>query len=166
MKIESFFKKSMMVIKNKGFFILFKKIIFQIFLILGKILKINFPISIIINRYKKGIKSANSIEEIYESIINFKFLAMDIRPLQVKEEILKLLDIIHDLNPNVIVEIGTNKGGTLSLLCNVTDSNSHIISIDLFQGEFGGGYPPWKIPIYKSFAKNHQKIDLIHRRFT
>jgi len=36
-----------------------------------------------------------------------------------------------------------------------------MISIDLPGGKFGGGYPEWKIPLYKSFASHNQRIFLI-----
>jgi len=47
------------------------------------------------------------------------------------------------------------------LFSRVSRSNATIISIDLPGGLFGGGYPRWKIPLYKSFARDHQKIHLI-----
>jgi len=45
----------------------------------------------------------------------------------------------------------------------VSDPSAKIISIDLPGGPFGGGYPCWKIPLYKSFAKDRQKIYLIRK---
>lgn len=36
-----------------------------------------------------------------------------------------------------------------------------MISIDLPDGKFGGGYPKWKIPLYKSFTKGNQKLYLL-----
>jgi len=37
-----------------------------------------------------------------------------------------------------------------------------LISIDLPGGPFGGGYPAWKIPLYKSFARYPtQRIHLL-----
>jgi cephalosporin hydroxylase len=79
-----------------------------------------------------------------------------LRPFQIKEEILKLLELLKDMEPNVVLEIGTAEGGTLLLFTRVASSDATIISIDL-----PGGYPAWKIPIYKSFAREKQKIYLI-----
>jgi predicted O-methyltransferase YrrM len=36
-----------------------------------------------------------------------------------------------------------------------------IVSVDLPSGRFGGGYPEWKIPFYKSFATHKKQISLI-----
>jgi predicted O-methyltransferase YrrM len=79
----------------------------------------------------------------------------------VQSEIRRLLDFLRQKKPQCIVEIGTAKGGTLFLWTRIASANSHIISIDLPAGQFGGGYPPWRIPLYKSFALSNQKLDLI-----
>ncbi len=56
-------------------------------------------------------------------------------------------------------------GGTFFLLTGVVDDEASLISIDLpgdlTSGPYGGGYPDWKIPLYKSFARARQKIYLI-----
>lgn len=48
----------------------------------------------------------------------------------------------------------------MSFAC-VASKDARIISIDLPGGAFGGGYPLWKTPLYKSFALIDQKIHLI-----
>jgi len=84
-----------------------------------------------------------------------------IRPIQIKEEIQELLRILWEIKPKVVVEIGTANGGTLFLFSRVASDDAIIISIDLPGGKFGGGYPLWRIPLYKSFALRKQKIFLI-----
>lgn len=98
-----------------------------------------------------------------ESLVDFacNFCFGIIKPTQVKEEILELLKILQQHKPKYILEIGTASGGTLFLFCQVAHPEAKIISIDLAGGKFGGGYPKWKIPLYKSFAKDNQKIYLI-----
>jgi predicted O-methyltransferase YrrM len=66
---------------------------------------------------------------------------------------------VQNLNPKIVVEIGTASGGTLFLFSNVADPEQ-IVSIDLPHGSFGGGYSLWKVPFYKSFGKN-RSIKLI-----
>ncbi len=84
-----------------------------------------------------------------------------IRPIQVREEIIELLRIVSELKPKALIEIGTAAGGTLFLFSRVASPDALIVSIDLPGGKFGGGYPEWKIPIYRSFAKDDQKIVLL-----
>jgi len=60
-----------------------------------------------------------------------------------------------------VLEIGTATGGTLFLLARTAAENALIISVDLPCGPFGGGYPGWRIPLYRSFAMGGQKIRLM-----
>ena len=89
------------------------------------------------------------------------FKKITIKPAQIREEVTELLRILKNLKPKICLEIGTANGGTLFLWCRIAADDAMIISIDLPGGPFGGGYPRWKIPIYKSFAKRGQKIYLI-----
>jgi len=84
-----------------------------------------------------------------------------IQPWQFKEELVQLAEEIEKLKPAVIVEIGTANGGTLFMSTRLAEDDALIVSIDLPGGDFGGGYPEWKVPIYKSFARNNQRIELI-----
>src|ERR1700758_80056 len=84
-----------------------------------------------------------------------------IEPWQEKEEIIEVLRILEKNPPKSVMEIGTANGGTLFLLTRMADDKATILSVDLPGGKFGGGYPEWKEPVYKSFAKQTQKIDLI-----
>lgn len=80
---------------------------------------------------------------------------------QVRSEILRLGEILAALRPRSALEIGTNYGGTLLLLCTVSRGDAKIISIDLPCGPFGGGYPRRKIPLFRRFARRGQQLHLI-----
>jgi len=84
-----------------------------------------------------------------------------LRPLQRPAEIRDLLAILSERKPAVIVEIGTASGGNLFLFTRVAANNALIVSIDLPAGRFGGGYPRWRIPLYRAFARPHQTVHLI-----
>jgi cephalosporin hydroxylase len=105
--------------------------------------------------------SSNNIEEVFN--FSWNFYNGIIRPIQIKEEFIELLKIFKDLNPKYILEIGTANGGTLFCFCKLTQNDATIISIDLPEGPFGGGYPEWKIPIYQAFAKQNQKLYLLRK---
>lgn len=79
---------------------------------------------------------------------------------QIRSEIAGLCELIQYLKPEKILEIGTASGGSLFLLAK-NSGNAHLISVDLPEGKFGGGYPEYKIPFFKSFANDNQKIDLL-----
>jgi predicted O-methyltransferase YrrM len=76
-------------------------------------------------------------------------------------EILELLIDLQAVPPRVIVEIGTAAGGTLLLLARVAAPDALLVSVDLRGGGYGGGYSPWRRRIYRSFARERQRIVLI-----
>ncbi|MDE1844294.1 MAG: class I SAM-dependent methyltransferase [Thaumarchaeota archaeon] len=95
-------------------------------------------------------------------VFNFSYDGYTIAPLQVIEEIKLLLEILYELKPKTILEIGTAAGGTLFLLCKTADPKATIISVDLPEGKFGGElYPDWKNDFYKSFRTKEQNLHLI-----
>ena len=81
--------------------------------------------------------------------------------LQRSSEIRALLARLHPLRPQVVVEIGTAGGGTLYLLTRIAADDARIVSIDLPQGKFGGGYGAWRAPFYRSFARRAQRVELL-----
>lgn len=95
--------------------------------------------------------------------VDFTFTSQGdlIKPLQVRSEILKLIDIIVSCPPKWILEIGTSNGGTLFLWSRIAVQNARLISVDLPLGCYGGGYPAWKRFFYRSFARDNQEIVLI-----
>lgn len=99
-----------------------------------------------------------------DKLTNFAFNGFGkliLEPGQVQEEILELLRILEKIRPKIIIEIGTASGGSLFLFSHIASQDATIISVDLPGGPFGGGYPKWKIPLYKAFGLVNQKIHLI-----
>lgn len=82
-------------------------------------------------------------------------------PQQIDSEICALLDRVRELGPRIVVEIGTASGGTLFMFTRVAAPDAILISIDLPDGEFGGGYARWRSPLYRRFALTGQTIHLL-----
>jgi len=80
---------------------------------------------------------------------------------QVRSEITALGRLIQEAAPKRCMEIGTNYGGTLLLLCTISPPGAQIISLDLPLGRFGGGYPRRKIPLFRLFPRNGQQLSLV-----
>jgi len=97
-----------------------------------------------------------------DDLVDFCFygVARLIKPLQFKNEVLRLITMVNEIKPQTVIEIGTAGGGTLFLFCRVASKDATIISIDLPGGRFGGGYPCWKIPLYKRFRLPKQELHL------
>lgn len=120
-----------------------------------------YMVRIAISKLRKMEVKKRILEHYVEIAYTFHSLSIIIKPYQVKEEIIKLTKLISEIKPKIALEIGTAGGGTLYLLSKCASSDSTIISIDLPEGMFGGGYPIWKIPFYKSFARVRQRMYLI-----
>lgn len=85
-----------------------------------------------------------------------------IAPGQSKWELAQLLNWIKQRPaPASVLEIGTARGGTLFCWCALAAPDATIISLDLPGGIHGGGYPPWKLNLYRRFAGDKQKIHLL-----
>jgi predicted O-methyltransferase YrrM len=82
-------------------------------------------------------------------------------PLQSRWELDRLVEMVGQLRPARVAEIGTANGGTLFIWPHLATDDARIASIDLPGGAFGGGYPTWKAPMYRSFALPGQEIQLI-----
>jgi predicted O-methyltransferase YrrM len=88
-------------------------------------------------------------------------LYKSIRPMQSQFEIAELYHTIFARQPKVVLEIGTCHGGTLYLWCQAADPQATIISIDLPEGEFGGGYPAVRTELYRAFAVPGQQLHFL-----
>lgn len=83
-----------------------------------------------------------------------------IRPMQVKEEIRGLLELVRERKVKRMVEIGTANGGTLFLFCKVIERDAFILTMDLPFGIPGSSYQKHKVPLYQSFAGPGQELRL------
>ncbi|GIW65031.1 MAG: hypothetical protein KatS3mg093_010 [Candidatus Parcubacteria bacterium] len=156
-------KKSIFILKNYGPKVFLLKVI-RFPINKFNLLKQNLANKKAYKNKEKIIQSlkafnSNNPEEVFD--FSWNFYGGLIRPIQIKEEFVELLKIFQELNPKYIIEIGTANGGTLFSFCKLTKDDATIISIDLPEGSFGGGYPEWKIPIYRAFTKENQKLYLL-----
>lgn len=117
------------------------------------------PISlkIFLARKIKGFESNN-----VKAVVNYSFnvLAGLIRPVQIPEEFEQFLTLLQKQKPKNVLEIGTDKGGSLFAMCKVAPHDTTVISLDLPEG-VGDGYPKWKEAIFHMFKKPEQKLLLL-----
>jgi predicted O-methyltransferase YrrM len=88
-------------------------------------------------------------------------MGVNLRPFQVRWELQEFIRLVRSRSARSILEIGTANGGTLFALSQVCASDAIVISIDLPGGPYGGGYPRWREPLYRSFARPGQRIELL-----
>jgi predicted O-methyltransferase YrrM len=110
---------------------------------------------------REASAKAKSVDEIVKLVREFNYLHIRIAPSQIKSEITSLLNLLAENPPKTILEIGTNKGGTFFLFSKIATPDATLLSLDLPQGRFGGGYYPWQGKLYRSFARDQQRIELV-----
>jgi predicted O-methyltransferase YrrM len=94
-------------------------------------------------------------------IVELSLKSPVLRPLQVPSELHRFAEIVFALRPKTLVEIGTSRGGTLCVLSRLADPHATIVSVDLPNGEFGGGYKWFHPYIFKNFTYGEQSLHLI-----
>ena len=73
-------------------------------------------------------------------------------------ELSQLVEFLKAYSLRVIVEIGTLRGGTFWLLCQLAQPEGTIVSIDLPGGDFGGGYSSEELTAFKSYGATEQSL--------
>lgn len=83
------------------------------------------------------------------------------RTLGMKQNLVELQSFVQFLEPQKVssaLEIGTMKGGTLYLWCQLSDPRARIYSIDLPRGRFGGGYSSKLELLFHQFKQPNQEL--------
>lgn len=78
-------------------------------------------------------------------------------PEQITSEIESVLREIERMEPRVVLEIGTGRGGTFFLLARAASPHATMISVDLPGGDFGGGYGVWRTLVYRQLVRSKQR---------
>jgi predicted O-methyltransferase YrrM len=96
-----------------------------------------------------------------DGVVNFAMDNPFIRPAQVPSEFKRLADIVAEMKPKTVLEIGTYHGGTLFAFCKLADPTATIISLDLPGGAFGGGHSRLHLNTLRRFAQPDQHLDFL-----
>jgi len=150
--MHNLFKRGLYLLRSEGIAKFSKRFI----LFLSR----QFPITDrLLFEYSKKIISIRMQEEKNHSLNDIIDTLYDKTPgifpyhlgiIQIPEEIQKLAETVKGNKPQIIVEIGTNHGGTLYIWSRYFDEVRQIVSIDLPEG----GYPEIKQQIYKKFPQS------------
>jgi predicted O-methyltransferase YrrM len=112
-------------------------------------------------RLRSRADQAVTVDALLELTFEFEPFGISMAPLQSRWEFRRLLEEVALVRPETMLEIGTAKGGSLLAFAQLCAPDAHIVSVDLPHGPFGGGYPKWKVPLYKAFARPSQRLDLV-----
>lgn len=81
--------------------------------------------------------------------------------IQKGKELAELVIFLADRHLGNVLEIGTARGGTFWLWCQLAAAKANIISVDLPGGDFGGGYTTLDTALYRTYAKDQQSLHFI-----
>lgn len=107
-------------------------------------------------------REESDLEDILDTVLNIQpgYRPYKIRTLQLREEIRQLAQFVASKEPDTVLEIGTADGGSFYTWARYFDTATHLISLDLPGGEFGGGYNKRKTDIYRRFAP-HKRMEFV-----
>jgi|AntRauTorckE6833_2_1112554.scaffolds.fasta_scaffold03931_5 predicted O-methyltransferase YrrM len=118
------------------------------------------PLNLRLSFAKKLEKfESNNVDEVINCCFNV--LGGLIKPVQIREEFEEFLTLFQDKRPKIILEIGTDRGGSLFALCKLAPDDAMVISLDLPANDTLGGYPEWKESLYMMFKKPKQQLLLL-----
>ncbi len=78
-------------------------------------------------------------------------------------ELSPLISLLKKRRLRTVVEIGTEKGGTLYAWCRIAQPDAKIVSIDLPGGAFGGGYTLNDVKKFRAYKKKNQKLYFLRK---
>lgn len=107
-----------------------------------------------------SLRAGNDLERV-RLARRLAYRGLSLRPYQVDQEVVELLDELRRRRVSRVVEIGTARGGTLFLLTQALEASARLVSVDLHFGPFGGGYPHWKIPLFHALALGGPSLRLL-----
>jgi predicted O-methyltransferase YrrM len=83
---------------------------------------------------RRHLTATESLDDYIEAIYRFRHRNVTVAPSQIRSEIKSLLEVVHDLSPRTLLEIGTGLGGTTLLLARVAAPDAIVVTIDLPTG--------------------------------
>ena len=125
--------------------------------VLGWMILWNMPglRSIVIWRFTRAIRKVVSLQEALQFAMS-KEPVPPISPNQSENEIRALCQILLRCRPRTVLEIGTERGGTLFLFTRVASPDAVLVSVDLPEKHF----KPWH-SLYPRFQQNKQKVFVV-----
>jgi len=92
---------------------------------------------------------------------DFRWKGGRLRPVQARDEIVWLLDVLKAQAPRRVLEIGTGLGGTLFLWTRVAAPDAFLVSMDMSALGLLGRHSAFAV-LCRGFARERQRIELVY----
>ena len=127
---------------------------------------LRYPLKpLLVSRASRALREAaadcRGVDQWVELVRSFNYAGITVESWQIPAEITAFLQMLEAERPQTVLEIGTAGGGTLFLLTRVAAPDALLVSVDLKHGQYGGGHPRWRVPLYRSFAREAQRVELV-----
>jgi predicted O-methyltransferase YrrM len=103
-------------------------------------------------RLRRHLGSAVSLEDAVEAAFSARAEDIDLRPVQVRSEIVEFLARVRASEPRCVLEIGRGNGGTLYLLARAAAPDALLVSLDLRDHDRAHSR------LFGSFARGDQRV--------
>lgn len=112
--------------------------------------------------YEHTLAKVTTIEEVAAQLPRYKGCGhyKNLIAAQQPNEFRKLANKVLELNPKIVVEIGTAYGGTLFYWSRILPELRLLVSIDLPGGPYGGGYPIQRSRLFELFVADRPQVRL------
>lgn len=106
---------------------------------------------------KLRMEAEDSLDDILDTVLDVKpgYPPYHLYASQIRNEIESLATLVEKEKPRNVLEIGTARGGTFYIWSRYFNTIDKIISLDLPDGRFGGGYNEKKTNIFQEFAPSN-----------
>lgn len=112
----------------------------------------------LVYRQDSNIEVILEKRKVGDEIMALTLKAMQLGAIQKPTELSDFLMFLDGKPLHTVMEIGTSRGGVFYALCHLADTKAIIISIDLPEGEFGGGYTRDDQKRMEGYAKGKQQL--------
>jgi predicted O-methyltransferase YrrM len=112
---------------------------------------------------RRQFRAPMTIEEASAFARQFRWKGGRLRAVQAQDEIVWLLEMVRELAPRRVLEIGTANGGTLFLWTRVAAPVAHLVSVDMCPLGLLGRHSAFAL-LCRGFARADQRIDLVFDR--
>lgn len=104
------------------------------------------------------VRARNANRMDVEQILDLVYGTPAVKPDQVRSELQEFSTIIRKLSPQRLLEVGTNRGGTFFVLCQVSSPDATVISVDIPGGPFSDGKSFYRERLLRSMTRRLQKF--------
>ena len=109
---------------------------------------------------RRQFREPRTIPEASTFAREFRWKGGRLRCVQAQDEIVWLLEMIRDLAPRRVLEIGTANGGTLFLWTRVAAADAQLVSVDMCPLGLLGRHSAFAV-LCRGFARPGQRIELV-----